>query len=258
VVADEKISGMAELSFMRRNGEAVVTGLLTTAIFGFGAFLYGKYPTLLNPFACCLVCGASAFVSCLAVIALRRIPKPLPCPNTNNIHDYVRTWLDSRGLTVTSDPSNPTYFRYRVTLPPPDNEDLTIFRMRDDSSDYLQVYTDLGLKGEIGAQILSRFTNKEISRVIHEMKLELARSKIGYSGLVIPPTDFKIFRRVLIHPGLKETDFFSAIDDVEAAIHTVTLLYQHAIQQNQKTEPVSTRPELASDTPIPELPEASS
>lgn len=251
---------MAELSFMRRNSEAIVTGLAVAGIVGVGTYLYGKYPTLLAPFAYCLVCGVGVLVACVAVIALKRIPKRLPCPSGDNIEDYVRTWLDKYGFTVTRDPSTPTYFRYRVKLPAPDNEQLTIFRMRNETPEYIQVYTDLGLKGEDGVRILSQFTNEEINNVIYEIKMELARAKVGYSGLVIPPTDFKIFRRVLIHSGLKETDFFSAIMDVEAAIHTVSLLYVRAIQGKQKTPPPVASPtpltplELASGTPESELP----
>jgi hypothetical protein len=255
---------MAEISFWRRNSEAIVTGLAAAGIVGVSSYLYGKYPTLLAPFTYCLICGVGVLVAGVAVIVLKRTPKLLPCPSGDNIENHVRTWMDKYGLTVTRDPSAPTYFRYRVTLPAPDNELLTIFRMRDEMPEYIQVYTDLGLKGEEGVQILNQFTNEEINNVIYEIKMELARAKVGYSGLVIPPTDFKIFRRVLIHSDLKETDFFSAINDVEAAIHTITLLYGRAIQDKHKTTPPVASPtrtaplELVSDTPAPEFPLASS
>ena len=159
VARDDRIAGMAELSFVRRNSEAIVTGLAVAGIVGFGTYLYQKYPTLLAPFTYCAICGSSVLVACVAVIALKRIPKPLPSPSGDNIENYVRTWLDNYGLTVPRDPYDPTYFRYRVTLPAPDNELLTIFRMRQGTPEYIQVYTDLGLKGEHGAQILSKFTD---------------------------------------------------------------------------------------------------
>jgi hypothetical protein len=176
------------------------------------------------------------FVACAVVIILRRIPKPLPTPNGANIEEYVRSWLDNHRLTVTKDPSPTTYFRYRVRLAPPDNEDLTIFRMRDENPDYIQVYTDMGLKGEQWEQITKRFSNEEINRIIFDIKIELARARVGYSGLVIPPENFKVFKMVPINPALKESDFFSAIAEVEAAIHLVTVIYLKSAHQKDQQE----------------------
>jgi hypothetical protein len=257
-VLGESITGMAELSFGRRNGEAIVTGLIVAGIVGCVAFLYGKYPTFLNLLTYCLICGVATFVACAAVIILKRIPKPSPMPNEENIESYIRTWLDNHRMTITKDPSPATYFRYRIQLSP-DNEQLTIFRMRDENPEYIQVYTDLGLKGEEGEQILSRFSQNEINQILFEIKLELARAKVGYSGLVIPPTDFKIFRRVLIHSTLKESEFISAISEVEAAIHLVLLIYLRANQQkNYQADSPTMPPVLASNSPISALPEFSS
>lgn len=250
---------MAELSFLRRNIEAIMTGLVTTAITGGAVALYGEYPTLLAPFAYCVACGAATLIGCIAVMILRRIPNPLPCPDQKNIEGYVRKWLDSYGLTVTRDPSEATCFRFRVQLPPPDKENLTVFQMRNETPEYVLIYADMGLKGEVGEQILNTFTQREINQIIYDIKLELARAKVGYSGLCVPPTDFQIFRRLLIHPGLKESDFFSAIGEVEAAMHIVVLIYQRAVEQTrQPAQTTKQPPVLVSDTPIRELPLASS
>jgi hypothetical protein len=250
---------MAQLSFVRRNSEAIVTGIVTACIVGGAVSLYEKYPALLIPFTYFLVCGSVAIMACVAVIGLRRIPKPLECPNGKNIDGYVRAWLDSYSFTVKNDPSDPTYFRYRVTLPPPDNEQLTIFRMRTENPEYIQVFADLSMNEEGFKQLQTRISVRDMHQVLFDLKMELARAKIGYSGLVIPPLNFKVFKRVLIYSGLKESEFFSAIHEVEAAIHMVTVIYLRMLEQKGSQENQSpTQPESASYIPTQELPPTSS
>lgn len=249
---------MAEISFVRRNSEAIVTGLVVAAIVGVGPYLYDKYPTLLSPFMYISVCGASALVSCLAVIMLRRIPKPPEVPTSDNIEEYVREWIDAFGFTVQKDPNDGVFFRYRVTLPPPDNEHITVFRMKNENPQYIHVYADLSMTEAQFRELRSRISDAQILQVLNELKLELARIRMGYSGLTIPPVDFKLFKRVLIHPGLKESDFFAAIGDVEAAMHLVSVIYLRMLADNGLREnPTPMQPESTFYTQARELSPAS-
>jgi hypothetical protein len=258
VVPGEKIPGMGELRWYQRWAEAIVTGLVAAALAAGGTYLYEKHPTLLAPFTYGLVCVMAGIVSCAASFALKRIPKPQPKPNLENIEKYVRDWLDRYGLTVRNDPADGIAFRYRVVLPAPDSENLTIFRMKVEEAQYIQVYADLSVTEEQGKHLLADFTRKQLGDALFDLKLELARVRIGYSGLTIPPLDFKVFRKVYIHAELRETEFYSAIHEVEAAIHLVNVVYLRLLENSKHPGEDSTPPVSVSDIPTLALPPASS
>jgi hypothetical protein len=128
--------------------------------------------------------------------------------------------------------------------------------MRDESEDYVQILADLGTHGD--NKLLELFNSDEIAQTIWNIQLELARAQVGYSGLVNPPDNFMIFRRVPIHHNLTEFIFISMLGSVEAAMNLVMLMFVSArAQAEQRKRNVSAPPrqqQLTSDIPTLEPP----
>ncbi len=61
--------------------------------------------------------------------------------------------------------------------------------------------------------------------LIGKIRLELARRNVGYRNLAIPAEDTHLFRRVPIRETLTEHEFIAAMDEVEAAAHSVGLVF---------------------------------
>jgi hypothetical protein len=122
--------------------------------------------------------------------------------------------------------------------------------MRTEYQDYVQIVADLGIRGE-NKKLLEQFTEDEIAQVLWDIKVELARAQLGYSGLVNPPEQFFVLRRVPIHHNLTEFMFMSMVGSVEAAMNLVGLMYlKGRSEANRRKQPVSSPPiaELGSNT----------
>jgi hypothetical protein len=74
---------------------------------------------------------------------------------------------------------------------------------------------------------LKRASQEDNSRLVELIKLELARARIGYSGLQIPVTaqDFDIFKSIPINDHLDEDSFMRAVFDIEAAINAISAIF---------------------------------
>jgi hypothetical protein len=110
---------------------------------------------------------------------------------------------------------------------------MTIIRSKSDYKEYVQILADLGFRGD-DKKLLDQFTEDEITEILLDIKMALAQAKVGYSGLVHPPENFQVFRRVPIYPNLTEFAFISMIGDVEAAMHLVMLVFLKARFQKDK------------------------
>ncbi|HEY2016169.1 MAG TPA: hypothetical protein VGH38_21850, partial [Bryobacteraceae bacterium] len=61
--------------------------------------------------------------------------------------------------------------------------------------------------------------------VVGNIRLELARRSVGYQNLEIPGDKFFIAKRLPIRETLTEHEFVAAIDEVEAAAHSVQIVF---------------------------------
>lgn len=176
--------------------------------------------------------------SFVAIRASRTLPPRRLMPNSENIESCIRLWLDSHKFSVKNDPSPESYFRLRIKLDSGVN--LTVLRMKNEHPDYIQILCDMGIRGE-DKKVLESFSEAEAEQIIFDIRLELARAAIGYSGLVNPPENFMMFRRLPIHHNLTEFIFIGTIGEVEAAHNLVILMFlktkQQAEQKQVKTVP---------------------
>jgi hypothetical protein len=151
-------------------------------------------------------------------LLLKRSPHTKIIPSSKNIESCVRTWLDNQKIAVKNDPYPEGYFRFRITLD--GGSTLTVLRSRSEQPDYVHITCDLGTRGD-DLNLLRQFTDDEMTEMLLDIKRELARARVGYSGLVNPPENFMIVRHVPIYPTLSEFAFMSMIYDVEAAVNLV-------------------------------------
>jgi hypothetical protein len=216
---------MSDLKWQQRYSEAIVTGLIVCVVWGGVTYLAKADSPWFSPMLNGLLAGAWACIACISVLVLRRVPRRPVIPTENNIESCVRAWLDSHKIAVKNDPSDENYFRLRITLD--SGLSVTVFRSRREYVDYVQILADLGMRGS-DKELLKQFSDDEATQIFLDIKMELARAKMGYGGLVNPPENFHLFRRIPIHPNLTEFIFISMIGELEAAVHLVALVFLKA------------------------------
>jgi hypothetical protein len=199
---------MAEQKWHQRYAEGIVIGILTTAVLAVIAFLYHAASPWFGAIFYGTVAGAAVLVAGIAVMMLRRLPRPRVIPSPKNIEGCVRAWLDNHHYAVKNDPAEDLYFRLRITTD--SKKEMTIFRPKRGLSEYVEIQADMSLRGEQATKLLDQFSEAEKEQMVVDIAVELARAKIGYAGLGTSPDNLYLFRRVPILPGLTEF-FFMAI-----------------------------------------------
>lgn len=180
--------------------------------------------------------GAALMVSLIfgVVKAISHLPPKRTMPDTQNIERCVRSWLDNYKVAVKNDPAPDAHFRLRVTLD--SNSHVTIMRSKTEYPEYVQIISFMGMRGDDN-KLLEQFSEDERTQIFLDIKLELARAKSGYSGLVDPPENFRLFRRVPIHHNLTEFAFMTTVFEVEAAMILVGLVFLRARHQSNQRKP---------------------
>lgn len=223
---------MTQKNWLSRNRDSILAGIFVAVVWAIVAYLFSLASALAVPIFYGGVAGAMALLCCVAVMVMRRLPSELPV-SESNIESRVRDWLDNFRVTVKNDPSDDNYFRLQITLD--GGAQMTVLRSKTGNSEYVEVISDLGIRGE-AKKLLELFTESEIAEILLEIKVELARAQVGYSGLALPAENFRLFVRVPILPGLTEFFFMSMIGRVEAAMNLVFLTYAKAkLRQSQQT-----------------------
>jgi hypothetical protein len=243
------MADMDKSTWKQRYAEPVVTGLIVCAVWAFIGYLALVASPWLKPILYGMVAAGVALLCGIAIIVLRRIPRPRIVPSEKNIESCIRSWLDNHRIGVKNDPSPESHFRLRITLD--SGKLLTVVRMRD-QPDYVQILADLGVRGE-DKKLLEQFNEEEIEQIFWDTRVELARAQVGYGGLEDPPENFVLFRRVPIQHNLTEFIFISAVGSVEAAMNLVGLMFLKTRMEAEKRKPKNTpaaKPQLVSDTPI--------
>jgi hypothetical protein len=215
---------MHEQNLFQRYREGIVIGLLVCAVWGMMAWLFHAGNSWARPVFYGATISILVLIAYFNLVLVRRIPKPKMIVTSDNIEGCIRKWLDNHKVMVKVDPESTCYFRYRITLDVSGIQ-LTILRSKIDQQEYVKIFSDLGLKGEEGKKILALYTDQEKSQLMFDIKTEMARARVGYSGLVDPPENFLLFQRVPIYPSLTEYGFMSMVFNVEAATSLVTLMF---------------------------------
>ena len=222
---------MPEKPWFKRYGEEIVIGLLITAISSSVGYLFDKASRLAGPIFYGSVVASLFLMVYLLYRLTKRVPKPKIVPTVNNIEQCVRGWLDNHRVTVKNDPVQDCYWRLVITLD--SGCILSVLRSKSEYPEYVQIFCALGIKGD-NLKLLDQFSQEEKAQVILDIQLELARAKVGYSGLVDPPEDFFTFQRVPIYPTLNEFVFMNMVGNVEAARNLVSVVFQKAMAHKTK------------------------
>ena len=238
---------MHEKPWIKRYAEEIVIGLLICLIWAGVVYLFEKDNTFARPFFYGLVAASLLTMTYLMFRFTRRIPKPKTLATDRNIEGYVRTWLNNLKVTTKNDP-NPSECHFRLRLTVDSGCAMTVMRTKDQYEDYIQVICDLSMRGD-DKKLLGLFTENEKGQILVDIKTELARAKVGYSGLVDAPEEFHIFRRLPIHPAFNEHTLMYMLGDVEAARNLVLLVFLKArMNQSANVVPPPSQPQLEKGT----------
>jgi hypothetical protein len=242
---------MPEKPWFKKYGEEIVVGLIVCAIWAVMAYMFGKDNPLARPIFYGSIPAILVVIAYLLFRLTRRIPKPKTVATLRNIEGYVRTWLDNQKVTTKNDPHPDCHFRLRLTMD--SGCSMTVLRSKTEYEEYVQVICDLGMRGD-DKKVLELFTDQEKGQIMLDIKTELARAKVGYFGLVDPPENFQLFRRLPVYPTFNEHTLMYMLGDVEAARNLVLLMFmkakmnQPAIATPQVQTQPQPQPQLAPET----------
>jgi hypothetical protein len=189
-----------------------------------------------------LCAAAVTMVIVLAADAIRRLPPRRVIPSIKNIETCVRDWLNNFQCSVKKSPVDIAYFRYLVTVD--SGTKMLIGRTKGDFQDYIQIRSDIS-PGTDDLKKLSELTDLERAVVLGNIRLDLARRHVGYRLLAISAEgDSHVFKRIPIRETLTEHEFIAAMDEVEAAVHSVGLVFALELVKTGKFTPEEERKEL--------------
>ncbi|MHB1959680.1 MAG: DUF2299 family protein [Acidobacteriaceae bacterium] len=165
---------------------------------------------------------ALAMIILLSIDAIRRLPPRRVIPNLKNIESCVRDWLNNFQYSVKKSPVETAHFRYLVTVD--SGTKMLIGRTKDGFQDYIVIRSDMSPNADDMSQFNS-LSDLQKAVVVGSIRLELARRRVGYQNLTIPANDFFISKRIPIRESLTEHEFIAAVDEVEAAAHSVMFVF---------------------------------
>jgi hypothetical protein len=165
---------------------------------------------------------AVTMVALLALDAIRRLPPRRVIPNLKNIEFCVRDWLNNFQYSVKRSPLETAHFRYLVTVE--SGTKMLIGRTKNDFQDYIQIRCDMN-PTEKDMSLFHGLSELERAVITGNIRLELARRNVGYQNLTLPADNFFISKRIPIRETLTEHEFIAAIDEVEAAAHSVMFVF---------------------------------
>lgn len=162
-------------------------------------------------------------------IAISRIPRLRTRVTIDNIEQNIRAWLDQSGFSVKSDSVPETFFR--LSAQSPGGCALSIGRPRAGLIEHVVIHAPIANEKTVLKE-LQDAAKYEQARLLELVKVELARAKVGYSGLSFPVVQqFTVGKSVPITDSLNEEAFIRAVWDVEAAVNAVMAVYRLWVQE---------------------------
>jgi hypothetical protein len=224
------------MNMFRRWAEGTMHAVLGAIIFSLipGAFityLVREQSSWSGPILMGMCASALAMIIFLAIDAIRRLPPRRVIPSLRNIESCVRDWLNNFQYSVKKSPFETAYFRYQVTVE--SGTKMFIGRTKNDLQDYIQVRCDMS-PTESDMSYFNSLSDLQKGVIIGNLRLELARRSVGYQNLTLPADNFFITKRIPIRETLTEHEFIAAIDEVEAAAHSVMFVFALEIVKTGK------------------------
>lgn len=158
----------------------------------------------------------------LSVDAVRRLPPRRIIPSTTNIESCIRDWLNNFQCSVKRAPLENTYFRYLVAMD--SGTKMLVGRTKGDFQDYIQIRADVS-PGPDDIERISTLSELEKAALLTNIRLELTRRKVGYRNLAFPAKEIYIFKSIPIRETLTEHEFVTALNEVEAAAHSIGFVF---------------------------------
>jgi hypothetical protein len=233
VFLSETLAVMADNSFsstIKTWISAIVQGVLSTIAIALipGAFLI-YLARLQSVWTTPLLIGLGGTMMAAIIICAARLVRSLPnervIPTTDNIEKCVRDWLDNFRYGVKNDPIQTAHFRFVVTTD--GGRRIIVGRVREEFSDYVTLRADIKPTEEELA-LMEKIGEYEKQLMIMDLQLEMARAQIGYSGLETSAGPFYLFRRIPITRNLTEHEFIAAMDAVDAAVNSISIVFRMA------------------------------
>src|ERR1700678_1186321 len=101
-------------------------------------------------------------------------------------------------------------------------------RPRDAFEDYIMIRSEIK-PSETERQTIENMTDVERAMLILSLRLELERRHVSYTNLKWPTDELLIFKRIPIRDTLTEHEFVTAIDEMEATVHSVGTVFGMAL-----------------------------
>jgi len=121
--------------------------------------------------------------------------------------EIIRKWLDHTKLSVANSPTPEAYYRYTVSLGP---RSVSVYRRKSDPE---MVMFGINLHvPKVDYATLDSMTDKRDSMLIKDLRLELARLGIQYSGLSHPLRSISFVDDIIFDHNLTRSSFLEKIE----------------------------------------------
>jgi hypothetical protein len=176
--------------------------------------------------------GGSALlaVSIYAGKAIARLPAKRHLIDPNNVEKEVRSWLDNFRVGVRNAPIPEAYFRFIATMD--SGTKIIVGRLRTELSGYILLRAEV-IPSPEERRMIAQLSGEEVMNILSEIKLELARARVGYSGLVIPVGTIALFKRIPLTAALTEDLLINRLEEMEATINMIALISYNGFRRNR-------------------------
>ena len=213
----------------------VFQGVVGNALYTVCVLIFGGAVTYLSynvpGWGTALLRGFWAALAAILVTLAWRIMQVVPARRqpitTENIEEKIKEWLYKHNLTIKNDPTESSYFRLLVTT----EGGCKVFISRNKKVDS----ASLIFHGELHATdaeitIAETFTDEEKLTFLLDLRLELSRANVSYSGLDYS-TGFVIAKSLPISADLNEFEVMKLLWELEAVINSALVIVLIAAQR---------------------------
>jgi hypothetical protein len=175
------------------------------------------------------VCGfTAALVVAFAFTGHPLLSREQPQSTTENIEANVRTWSDAFSFGTQKAPDATMFFQFAVKLI---NGRTVMVGRPKEHEHYLEFRATISLPDK-DQTILNKFTEQQQFEIFEQVRLELARIKVGGIAIRNSPLYVVIIKRIPITSDLNEYQFETALEEVNSALEIVDMSVSLAMQQN--------------------------
>lgn len=182
--------------------------------------LYARYG---NSWSGPIFKGLISFFIVLSIFMCIRILLALPLARerltTENLESRLLGWLHKFCLTVKNNPLAAAHFCVQVSTD--SDKHIFIGRSIGDWSDYLEFWAFLRPANDEEKIAIESLTQDQANWIMVNLKLELAKARIGYAGFGSLASGYRIMKRIPITEFLTEDQVINSVWEIEAILNTL-------------------------------------